>query len=71
MIKFKQDIRLEVIEGFDERTDMIIDKVEESFKAGEKVDAEIYSEHGNYVDLQYGDGSITLGVPKDSFEVID
>jgi hypothetical protein len=71
MIKFKQDTTLQVIEGYDEATDNITEDVEETFKGGEKVDADIFNDDGtDYVDIQFGDGSVALGVQRDCFEVV-
>lgn len=74
MIKFKFDTQLEVVTDFDEKTDNITGVETETFKAGERVDAEIISdreEKGDvFVDLQFGEGSVAFGVQRDSFEVI-
>jgi hypothetical protein len=63
MIKFKQDTTLQVIEGYDEEADNIVEEFEETFKKGESVDADIISDDGrgridiqSYVDIQFGDG---------------
>jgi hypothetical protein len=71
MIAFKQDTQLEVVISFDEKHDTIAEQAQETFKAGEPVDAEIISENGEFVDLQYGDGTVSIGVQRDSFDVID
>ena len=72
MITFKEDITLTIVDGFDEETDNITSEATETFKAGEKVDAEICSENGNYVDLQFGEGGgVAFGVQRSSFEVIE
>ncbi len=71
MITFKQDIQLTVVEEFDEITDNIVDESHPVFKAGEYVDADIVSQEGNYVDLQFGDtGGVAFNVQRDSFEVL-
>ena len=70
MIRFRSDTTLQVVTEFDEETDNIVDEVEEHFKAGEKAEADIFSEDGEYADLQFGDGSVAVGVNKDCFEVI-
>ncbi len=71
MITFKEDITLTIVDGFDEETDNITSETTETFKAGEKVDAEIYNDNGDYVDLQYGDGTVSLGVLRSSFDLYD
>lgn len=70
MIKFYQDTTLHVIEAFDETTDTVTADCDETFKAGEYVCADIVSENAGYCDLQYGDGSMSYNVPRDSFEVL-
>jgi prepilin-type processing-associated H-X9-DG protein len=70
MIRFLKETTLQVIEGFDEATDSITEEAEETFKNGEKADGDIFNEHGNYADIQFGDGSVAYNVPKDRFEVI-
>ena len=71
MLRFRSRTAVQVIEGFDEKTDAITNQYEEIFEQGEKVDADIYYEErdGNgTVDIQFGDGSIAMGVPKDCIE---
>jgi len=70
MIKFKEDTELNVVTGFDEETDNITEDGMEIFRAGEPVDAEITSEDGEYVDLQFGDGSVANGVQCSCFEIV-
>ena len=72
MLRFRKEYTVQVIENFDEKTDQITDQTEETFKQGEEVDADIYEEREDVgtVDIQFGDGSICLGVPKDCIEVI-
>lgn len=69
MIKFKQDTQIEVITSFDEATDKPTIEIE-TFKAGEKVDGEIISENGELVDVQFGDGSVSLGIQRNLFEIL-
>lgn len=71
MITFKENITLTIVDGFDEETDNITSETIETFKAGEKVDADIVSENGNYVDIQFGDGGVAMGVQRTSFDVVD
>ena len=71
MIKFKQDTSLTVIDEFDEEKDNIVGEYEQTFNEGQEVDASIYNvDSADYVDLQFGDGSIALGVLRSSFEVV-
>ena len=78
MIKFKQDTTLQVVEGYDEENDNITEEVEETFKEGELVDADIVSDDddsddddSDYVDIQFGDGSVAFHIQRDCFEVVE
>jgi len=74
MIKFKNDTELAIVESFDEANDTIAEQGTEVFKAGEPVDAEIVDEvetKGDmFVNLQFPDGSLALGVHRECFEVV-
>ena len=74
MITFKKDTTLTVITDFDESNDNILDESENTFVAGEPVDATIINEEVQkgeaYVDLQFGDGSMALGVLRENFEIL-
>lgn len=71
MITFKQDTELEIVDKFNEETDNIEENHNETFKAGEEVDADIVSENGQYVDLQFGGGGgVAFGVQRESFNVL-
>ena len=71
MIKFIQETTLTIVENFNEAEDRIEEQTEETFKAGEPVDADIVSLDGEYVDLQFGyGGGVAFGVPRNSFEEI-
>ena len=71
MITFNREITLHIVEEFNEATDTIEKTSVETFKAGEKVDADICSEDGNFVDLQFGGGGgVAFGVPKEWFDEV-
>src|SRR6266704_1612522 len=71
MIKFKEDIQLEIVISFDEKNDTIAEQGNETFKAGQPVDAEIVNDDGgDYVDLQFADGTMALTVQRSSFDII-
>lgn len=71
MIAFKSEITLHIVEDFDEATDTIRETSVETFKPGEPVDAEICSEDGNFVDLQFGGGGgVAFGVPREWFDEV-
>ena len=70
MIKFKKDITLNVITGFDEATDNITDEELIIFKAGMYANADIYNEVGDYADIKFVDGSIAQCVLRSCFEIV-
>jgi len=71
MIRFRENINLTVITEYDEEKDNIVEDSEVLFKAGERVDGDIYFDDGSdWVDLQFGDGSVANSVERNSFEII-
>jgi len=77
MITFKTDTELTIVTEFDEATDNIIGEEKDIFKAGELVDADILATEilpdgkvSEFVDLQFGDGSMAFGVQRASFDVL-
>lgn len=71
MIKFKTDCILNVVENFDEDADVITEEFQETFKINEEIDVDIISDNGNSIDIQFGDGSVALGIDKSFIEIID
>jgi hypothetical protein len=68
LIQFKKETTLQVVTEFDEPTDTIIEECEETFKEGEEVDVTLIpTDVSAYVDMQFGDGSLALGVHRDCF----
>jgi len=70
MITFKKDTELNIVESFDEANDVISEQCNETFKAGELVDGDIISRDGKYVDLEFGDGTVALGVLRSCFTIV-
>lgn len=71
MIKFKTDCVLNIVENFDEESDVITEESQETFKIGEEIDVDIISDNGNNIDIQFGDGSVAFGIDKSFVEIID
>lgn len=72
-ITFKEDVQLEIVESYDEETDETESSIE-GFKAGEVYDVDILNEEengevGDFVNIQFGDGSCCYGVPKQYLEI--
>jgi hypothetical protein len=70
MIRFRTETTLQVVEDYDSKHDEITEDTEETFKQGEVVDADVYSEDDHYADIQFANGSVATSVPKDSFEIV-
>ena len=77
MIAFKTDTELTIVTEFDEATDNIVGEEKDVFKAGELVDAEILATEilpdgktSEFVDLQFGDGSVAFSVQRACFYVL-
>ena len=72
MLILKTDLSLNVVEDFDEVT-QIPDEAEHNFKCGDFIDADLLdgTQENDCIDIQFGDGSIALGVPVASFIEVD
>jgi hypothetical protein len=70
MINFKRDTTLTIIEEFDEKHEEVIAQSEETFKAGERVDASVTTQDGPFCELQFADGCVAFAVERDSFTVL-
>lgn len=70
MIRFKRDTTLQVIESFNEKADAITEEIEETFKAGVDVDADIFDEEKDHVSIQFGNGSVAFNVPHEIIEIV-
>jgi hypothetical protein len=73
LITFKQDVTLETVESYDEETDTEETSIE-FFKAGEVHDIDILNEDengevGEFVSIQFGDGSCCYGISKEFIEI--
>ena len=68
MIRFREDMKINVA------TQIVGGNITEdedmTFKKGDTIDAEIYNEDGDYVDIGFASGWTAEGVLKDSIEVI-
>ena len=79
-IRWLCDVELEVIESFDEALDNA-DSSTEIFRAGEQTEFDVFGylervidgkleEDKNFLNIQFGDGSVSFGVSKEWFEEI-
>jgi hypothetical protein len=71
MIAFKQQTTLTVVEEFNEARDEVVAQSQETFKANERVDADIIEEDGPFVTLEFGNGGVAFAVERESFNVLD
>jgi len=70
MITFKTDTELTLVTEFDKNFDNISGEETVLFEADELVDGDIIEEEGDYVTLQFGDGSVAFSVQRDCFNVM-
>jgi hypothetical protein len=69
-IKFLKDCGFTITEGYDEKNDIPIE-VDEDFKKGEVFDGDLVDDEGEYINFQFGDGSMVYGLKKELYEVIE
>ena len=69
MIRFRTETTENVVNAVDGNGD-VQDEDRVTFKQGEKVDADIYNDNGDDVDIQFANGSVVNGLSKDTIEVI-
>lgn len=69
IIKLKEAIEIEVVESYDDETEEVV-SCGETFEAGEELDVDIFNDHSDTVDVQFGDGSVTYNLPKSTFTII-
>lgn len=70
MIAFKQQTTLTIVEEFNEKRDEVVEESTETFKAGERVDADILDEDGPFVSLEFGNGGVAFAVERESFDIL-
>lgn len=63
-------MELPVIINYDEQADAG-DTETEVVKVGEIDEVDLFGEEGDLVNMQFGNGSVSLSVPRDAFEVLD
>jgi len=68
IIKFKTDIQLNILHGFNEENECVDEDVE-AFRENDEVFVTIMETHEETVDLQFFDGSFSYGVPKKYLDI--
>lgn len=68
-IKWKQVVTLSVTSDYDEGTDTATEN-SETFLKGSCCDVDITEERGEFVDMQFGNGSMAFNVFKGLYEEI-
>ncbi len=66
-VKWLQPVCLNTVESFDEATDTA-EESEVSFAKDEITEFDIFDDRGDSVNIQFADGSVAYGVPKNLFE---
>lgn len=67
-IKWKYDVQLHVVSNFNEETETP-DESLETFKQNTSSNVDIIEDKREFVDMQFGDGSIAFNVSKDMYTV--
>lgn len=68
---FKKAVMLTVVTDFDEKKDVIVHEEIETFKKGEKFEADVLETNTlGIVNLQFGDGSVAFGVERKLFSKV-
>lgn len=68
LIRWKHDVELNVIKNFDEETETA-DENSEMFKQNTSSNIDIVEDKEEFVDIQFGDGSMAFNVSKRMFTV--
>lgn len=68
-IRFTENCEIQVILTINEELDDI-ENFNESFKICDVVEVDVLEEHAEKIDVQFGDGSVTYGLPKNCFEEV-
>lgn len=69
-IKWLQDVTLNVVEHYDEKTDHA-EEDEVSFAKDGVTEFDIFGDRGDTVNIQFGDGSVAYGISKALYEVVE
>ena len=70
MIKFKRNIELTIVTGYDEESDNITDETTILFLKGEIIDGDVIDEDGDYCDIEFSNG-VAFGVSKTAFKIVE
>ena len=68
-IRWNQVVTLSVISDYDEETDTA-EEGSETFLKGSCCDIDITEERGEFVDMQFGDGSMAFNVFKGLYQIM-
>ena len=68
MIIFNRDTSIETIDSYESYLNGEIGSFTSDFFSGENLSGQIIKDNGRFVDLQFEDGSIGVGVPRRVFE---
>jgi prepilin-type processing-associated H-X9-DG protein len=69
-IQFKNTVQLEVCESYDEEQDKGNFSLE-TFPPDEIHDVDLLTDHGETINIQFGDGSVCFCIPKTIYTVIE
>jgi hypothetical protein len=67
-MKFVKDAELTVVESC---LNDIIEDSQEKFNKDEIIDVDVFGEYDNRFDIQFGDGSVIMGLERNLIEIIE
>lgn len=70
MIKFTTKTELQIVEDCVEENDYAPATCVETFEPNQMIAGEVIEDENGYADIQFGDGSMTYGVPTSLFTVV-
>jgi hypothetical protein len=67
MIQFTQDAEITIVDEFNEENDTITQEHPEIFRKNEEIDADVLSYDQDTANIEFANGSLALGVPRNLF----
>ena len=68
-LKFKRETEVEVVDELQKGVDVIY-TTSKIFKKGAKVEGKIIADNSGFIDIEFKDGTIGLGIHEDSYEKV-
>jgi len=69
-IKWNDTFEIEIVDQYDEELDNITSSHNEILKKGEVEEIDITKDNGDYVDMQFENGSMAFSIQKSTFIIV-